>query len=542
MAQPTPGPTMGLEEELQLCDAATGELCSRADDLLAGLTSPAEQSLLEASGDVVAELPLSQIETVTSVSQDVESLFGRALLLRSVTARRAADLGLGLLAAGTPPLGDAASQHVSPDERYGRLRDRAAGLVAQQLIAGMHLHVGSGAGEVDDDARVAVVAALRPWLPALLALTANSPYWLGSDTGFASYRQVHWQRWPVAGPPPVARDGAEWHRAVGALVDAGVVDDASYVYWDVRLATRFPTVEVRIADVVPTLEDAVAFATLVRALAAGALADHQEGRRTSDEVELTALRAATWRAARYGLTEQLVDPTTGGLAPAHDVLRALLRAAAAGLEITGDGDLARDGLARVAREGNGADRQRRAFARFGWKGVLEVVRVDPEALPPRVTQGDGNGWVDCACGQRHWGRHGAAGLLLTRPGQDGTEVLLQLRAAWTHQGGTWGLPGGARDSHESTTQAALREAGEEAGVSARGVHVLGEDRDEHQTWSYTYVLAQAPGDATAAAVNLESDAVEWVPVADVAARALHPAFAAAWPRLKQRLAALSAIS
>jgi 8-oxo-dGTP pyrophosphatase MutT (NUDIX family) len=256
-------------------------------------------------------------------------------------------------------------------------------------------------------------------------------------------------------------------------------------------------------------------------------------------VELTALRAATWRAARYGLGEQLVDPATGGLSPAYDVLRSMLRAAESGLEITGDGDLAREGLARIVREGNGADRQRRAYARSGWAGVLDVVRLDPDAVAPRVTRGDGNGWVDCRCGQRHWGRHGAAGLLLTRPGADGPEALLQLRSAWTHQGGTWGLPGGARDGHESAVQAALREALEEAGVDPAGVTVLGEDRgDDHTTWSYTYVLAGAGADQAARAMNRESDAVEWVPIGQVVERALHPAFALAWPRLRSRLAEL----
>ncbi|GAA4355578.1 glutamate--cysteine ligase [Angustibacter luteus] len=541
--QPTTGPTLGLEEELHVCDLASGDLRSSADDLLAALSTPATTAGLTAAGTVVAELPLSQIETVTGVGSSIEDLLGRALTLRAAAAGAATELGLGLLASGSPPLGRAADQRVSPDSRYDALRERAAALVDQQLIAGMHLHVGVGdptSTAVDDEARVAVVEALRPWLPALLALTANSPYWLGTDTGFASYRQVHWQRWPVAGPPPSAQDAAQWHRSVAALVDAGVVDDASFVYWDVRLATRFPTVEVRVADVVPTLDDAAGFVAIVRGLAAGALAEHEAGRRAPG-VRLSALRAATWRAARYGLAGQLVDPATGTLAPAVDVLRSMLRHAAPGLEIAGDGDLARDGLARVFRDGNGADRQRRAFERFGWEGVLDVVRVDPDASTPTVTSGDGNGWVACTCGQQHWGLHGAAGLLLTRPGAAGPEVLLQLRAAWTHQGGTWGLPGGARDSHETTGEAARREAWEEAGVEPGAVTVLGEDQDDHGPWSYTYVLARADDGVAASPTNRESDAVEWVPVPQVDARELHPAFAAAWPRLRTRLVALAEV-
>jgi carboxylate-amine ligase len=251
----TSGLTLGVEEELHVVDAATGRLASRGPDIQRSSLIPV------ADGAVVLELTLSQVETVTAVSEDVTSVAARSGRLRSAVATAANGHGLALLASGTPVLGDASEQLIADDERYTSLRTRAAGLVTQQLIAGMHVHVGVGGsglgvGDVDDDARVAVANAVRPWLGALLALTANSPYWLGVDTGFASYRQVHWQRWPVVGPPPACRDGAEWHRSVAELVATGVVDDASYVYWDVRLATRFPTVEVRVADVQVSLDEA----------------------------------------------------------------------------------------------------------------------------------------------------------------------------------------------------------------------------------------------------------------------------------------------
>jgi 8-oxo-dGTP diphosphatase len=155
-----------------------------------------------------------------------------------------------------------------------------------------------------------------------------------------------------------------------------------------------------------------------------------------------------------------------------------------------------------------------------------------------VAQHDGNGWVQCRCGRRHWGLHGAAGLLLLRggPAGPGSDVLLQLRAGWTHEGGSWGLPGGARDSHEDVVAAALREAGEEAGVPAVDVSVLacrlGVD---HVDWQYTYVVALAPVDVTVAVTTRESDELRWVGLDDVAALPLHPAFGAAWPTLRQDL-------
>jgi 8-oxo-dGTP diphosphatase len=150
-----------------------------------------------------------------------------------------------------------------------------------------------------------------------------------------------------------------------------------------------------------------------------------------------------------------------------------------------------------------------------------------------VAAGDGNGWVECRCGSRHWGRHGAAGLLLLRAGESGVELLMQLRAAWTHEGGSWGLPGGARDSHEDVVAAALREAAEEAGLDAAAVrvvcHVIGVD---HGDWNYTYVIAITHQPTPVQALTGESDELRWVEVAAVGTLPLHRALGAAWPALQ----------
>lgn len=150
---------------------------------------------------------------------------------------------------------------------------------------------------------------------------------------------------------------------------------------------------------------------------------------------------------------------------------------------------------------------------------------------------DGDGWVACLCGRSHWGLYGAAGLLLVRRDLDEPHVLLQLRAAWTHGGSTWALPGGALDSHEDPISAALREAHEEAGIDVAAVHVAGIFSDDHGSWRYDTVIAHAHGDAGAHAANAEADAVRWVHLAQVGGYPLHPGLAASWPALHQSVAA-----
>ncbi|HEY4992264.1 MAG TPA: NUDIX domain-containing protein [Nakamurella sp.] len=148
-------------------------------------------------------------------------------------------------------------------------------------------------------------------------------------------------------------------------------------------------------------------------------------------------------------------------------------------------------------------------------------------------RGDGNGWIRCAQGHRHWGLNGAAGLLLRRTGQYGAmpSVLMQHRAAWTSDGDTWGIPGGARDSHETFAQAALREAAEEAGIESSAVRVVDEWVDDHGGWSYVTVIADAIAALTIVA-NAESAELRWVPEPVIDALALHPGFARTWPSVR----------
>ena len=142
---------------------------------------------------------------------------------------------------------------------------------------------------------------------------------------------------------------------------------------------------------------------------------------------------------------------------------------------------------------------------------------------------DGDGWIDCSCGGKHWGLHGAAGLLLLR----GSQVLLQHRAPWVHNGDTWGIPGGARDSHESFIEAAIREAHEEIGITAQEIEVLTESAEEHGIWSYHTIVARAHSSCDPIAANQESLEVRWVEQSEVSKQSLHPAFGKNWLKLQE---------
>lgn len=145
---------------------------------------------------------------------------------------------------------------------------------------------------------------------------------------------------------------------------------------------------------------------------------------------------------------------------------------------------------------------------------------------------DGDGWIECACGSQHWGKYGAAGILLIREGA----IFLQHRAPWVHNGDTWGIPGGARDSHESVVEAALREAVEETGINPEYVIPLTTFTDDHDVWSYSTVIAIASNLLAAHQLNDESHEVRWVAFDDVERLPLHPSFAKSWPELRLALA------
>lgn len=352
-------PTLGAEEELLLVDPGTGVPVMR---------NRAVAEIAEAKGvELQLELTPCQIETATPVLRTVPDLLAAVSRSRSVAATAAHSVGASVLAAGVPPLLPPGGP-VTDTVRYRRIAAEYGIIAAEQGVCGAHVHV----AVPDTDTAVQVSNHVRPWLPVLLALTANSALYDGRDTGYASWRSVLWSRWPSAGPPPFLRSVEHYRQLIEQLRDVGAILDDGMLYWDVRPSAHFPTVEVRISDVPATPADTALLAALVRALVMTATRDIAAGR-AAPTIPEHALRWAYWRAARDGISSELVDPAAGTVAASADVLATLLGHVTPALEISGDADVVHEGIERIRTSGNGAARQRRAVERTG--SISEAIRL-----------------------------------------------------------------------------------------------------------------------------------------------------------------------
>lgn len=342
-------PTIGVEEEFLLVDPASG----------APIALNREVAERAADHDVELQLELTscQVETATGVVDDVSDLREQLSRLRRIAADAAEHAGARLLAVGLPPT----LPHEFPitdTPRYRDIGERFGMIAHEQGICGCHVHV----AVPDRDAAVGVGNRLRPWLPLLLALTANSAIYRNSDTGHASWRSVLWARWPSAGPPPHFESAADFDAAVQMLCHTDVIRDDGMVYWDVRPSANFPTVEVRVADVPATVAETVLFAALVRGCVMTLLDDERGGAPVAP-LAPHVLKAAYWKAAREGLDGDGVDLEHHVAAPIRTLLDGLVEHIRPALETAGDYDLVTAGLKRLADVGNGAIRQRRAWQR-----------------------------------------------------------------------------------------------------------------------------------------------------------------------------------
>lgn len=347
-----------------LVDAETGALTAVSRKAVRSHEQGSDQlalgvDLKQEEPDVVHELFLQQIETATAPCSEVDDLTAELRHCRRVVGEAARAAGAVAVAMPTPVLVDP-KEHVTPMPRYQRIYDEYGELTRQSLVCAMHVHI----DVADDEEAVAVIDRMRPWLPVLLAISSNSPFWRGADTGYASWRSQIWNRWPTSGPTEPFADAATYADTAKKFMDWGAALDPGMLYFDVRLAERYPTIEIRVADVCTELEDAVLLAALARSLVETSARAWRAGEQTPSW-RSDLLRAASWRAARFGMAERLVHPVEQRLASVRDVFRALSSHAEQALKDSGDLDLVESSFERLLARGNGAVRQRSTFEATG---------------------------------------------------------------------------------------------------------------------------------------------------------------------------------
>ncbi len=346
-------PLMGVEEEYLVVDPATRDVAPTSAMVV-------KRAAVDLGDAVTPEMGLVQVETRTPPCAEHNDLFRYLREARAAVAAAAATEGLGTIASGTAVLGGAVPQQITQKPRYRAELETYRGLVDEQVLCASQVHT----CVPDREQAVLVSNHLRPWMPALIALSANSPFHDGWDTRYASWRWLHWQRWPVAGPPPYFHSLREHDELVEALAEGGALIDRRAVYWDIRLSTRYPTLEVRACDMPVTAEESALLAAVIRALVVTAVRAVERGD-PGPEVPTELLRAACWRAARDELAAAGLDPRTGRTTEPGTLADALMRHIRPALEELGDERTVTEGLRRLSAVGPGAARQRAAYARRG---------------------------------------------------------------------------------------------------------------------------------------------------------------------------------
>src|SRR5271169_2531840 len=342
------GITLGVEEEFMLLDPSAGA---------AVLAGPDLARMLGGEPGVQQELMRFQVETATRVCTSLDDLGRELARLRRLAAGAAASLGCRLVASGIAPYRAPGLAAITDQPRYRELARRYGPLAAQAgSTCGCHVHV----GVPSRDLGVQVLARLRPWLAPLLAVTANSPIAGGHDTGWASWRYPIQARWPTAVPPAAWPDAAAYDTAVRRLIGQGAALDERSVYFLARLSPRYPTVEVRVADVCLDAGTAVLAAGLTRALVATALAEARRGTPVAAP-PARQVAAALAAAARHGLAGAGADPVTGQAADAPALRARLLDHLYPALRDHGDTETITRLLRRLDQRGTGADRQGALF-------------------------------------------------------------------------------------------------------------------------------------------------------------------------------------
>jgi carboxylate-amine ligase len=340
-----PAFTVGIEEELMILDESSYALVNAIDDLVED--SP--------HGEIKPELMESVLEISTNPAKDMREAGEQLRGLRRQVRDKAAERGLVIGSAGTHPLAKWEDQRITPAPRYRDLVDELRFVARQEIIFGLHVHVG-----VDDpDKAIHVANGMRVHVPILLALSANSPFWRGDATGLASTRMPIFRAFPRVGIPPHYDDWADYERRIGFMIDAGVMEDYTWLWYDVRPHPNFGTVEIRAMDGQTHIEHTLGLAALIQAMVKELSEHFDAGKRLAD-FPYEMLDENKWLASRHGLEGDLVDLPERRTVPAKELARRLYDRLREHAQELGGAD-ALEGIRDLIEHGNGAYRQRKVY-------------------------------------------------------------------------------------------------------------------------------------------------------------------------------------
>jgi len=369
--------TVGIEEEYLLVHRETLDLVSDPPEAILREC----QERLEAQ--VAPEFLRSQIEVGTRVCASVHDARDDLARLRRVVCEAAGRAGLAPIAASTHPFGRWADQQQTPVERYSDLSEEMQAAARRLVICGMHVHVGID----DDELRIDLMNQMAYFLPHLLALSCSSPFWGGRDTGLKSYRLTIFDALPRTGLPERFASWAEYQRHVNILMDAGLIEDSTRIWWDMRPSAKFPTLETRVMDVCTRIDDAIALAALLVCMLRMLYRLRKSNQRWRLYTPML-IHENRWRAMRYSFDEGLIDLARGAVVPFDellDELLALVSEDAEALGCTTEVSQVRD----IVTRGTSAHRQLKDFEleRAAGKSVEDSLKAVVDTLIADTREG-----------------------------------------------------------------------------------------------------------------------------------------------------------
>ncbi|MFI5300572.1 MAG: carboxylate-amine ligase [Polyangiales bacterium] len=371
--------TLGVEEEFQIVDPETRELRSYVSQLI----ETGGKSILRER--VRPEMHQSMVETGTGICKDVAQVRAEVTELRQHLDYLARKGGLRIVAAGTHPFSDWKHQEITDRERYSTLVEDLQDIARENLIFGLHVHVGIKSKEV----ATALANQIRYFLPHILALSTSSPFWMGRNSGLKSIRCEIFKRFPRTGIPDEFRSYAQFQAYAELLVKVGSIDNAKKIWWDVRVHPFFDTVEVRICDMTTRVDDTVAIAALVQAIMAQLYLLHIRNQAWRS-YSRALIEENKWRAVRYGLDAKLIDFGKEIEVPVRQLHEELLEFTEEATTMLGTRDELRQAIARIHRDGTSADRQLALYDKSGMdpKRIVDhLIHETMEGVTPLAKDG-----------------------------------------------------------------------------------------------------------------------------------------------------------